>query len=155
VAQVLAALFGAVSLLVPLVAGIVAFLNPLRQRGRNQRWIRVAPLAVLPDNGTPRKFPLIAERHDGWMRFPPEPVGAVFLRRVSGELQVVAFQVKCPHAGCAIDYQSTPGGGKFFCPCHRANFDLEGRRADAVSPSPRDMDRLAVELREGVVWVRL
>ncbi len=154
VAKLITLVLGAVALLVPAAVGIVAFLNPLRQKGRASRFIKLTSLATLPEDGTPRKFPVIADRTDAWNRFPNEPIGAVFLRRV-GKDKVRALHVVCPHAGCSIVYDGSSGGGKFFCPCHAASFGLAGERLDKTSPSPRDMDTLEVEIRNGAeVWVK-
>jgi menaquinol-cytochrome c reductase iron-sulfur subunit len=153
---------GGAAAAVPFVTGIVAFLNPLGQKSRSGEFLPLASLDMVPEDGTPKKFPVIRDHTDAWTHFPPEPIGAVFLRRVGGSAaagtaapRVLAFQVVCPHAGCAIDFQPSPRGGKFFCPCHSASFDLAGKRAEAKSPSPRDMDSLAVEIRnQSEVWVR-
>jgi len=151
--QVAAIFFGGIALSMPGLVGLVAFLNPLRQKSRSGQFMRLASLDTLPEDGTPRKFSVVADRVDAWNRFPNEPIGAVFLRRVGGEVK--AFQVICPHAGCSIGLQSTPQGAAFLCPCHLANFDLEGRRTDKISPSPRDMDVLEVEVRNNnEVWVK-
>jgi menaquinol-cytochrome c reductase iron-sulfur subunit len=97
--------------------------------------------------------PVVADCSDAWNRYPAEPVGAVFLRRNGAD--VLAFQVICPHAGCSIGLEGSGSGGKFFCPCHAASFDLSGKRMDATSPSPRDMDTLDVEIRnKNEVWVK-
>jgi menaquinol-cytochrome c reductase iron-sulfur subunit len=152
-AQAAAILGGTLVLLVSAVTGIVAFLNPLRQKSQSGQFLRLASLSVLPEDGTPQKVPVIADRTDAWSRFPAEPIGAVFLRR-TGQ-QVTAMQVVCPHAGCSINFEGSTQGGKFFCPCHRASFDIAGKRTDAVSPSPRDMDSLEVEIRnQSEVWVK-
>jgi Rieske Fe-S protein len=151
--QAAAVVFGAVGLLIPVATGVAAFLNPLRQKSQGGQFLRLASLDVLPADGTPRKVPVIADRTDAWNRFPAEPIGAVFLRR-EGE-RVEALQVLCPHANCSINFESSPKGGKFFCPCHAATFDLSGKRTDATSPSPRNMDTLAVEIRnKNEVWVK-
>jgi menaquinol-cytochrome c reductase iron-sulfur subunit len=151
--QAAAVLLGGMALLVPGATGFVAFLNPLRQKSQSGQWMRLTALDALPEDGTPRRFPIIADRADAWNYFPNEPIGAVFLRRVGSETQ--ALQVICPHAGCSIALQSTPDGSKFVCPCHLANFDLDGKRTDEVSPSPRDMDALDVEIRgQHEVWVK-
>lgn len=158
-AQLAALAVGATAVAVPAVAGAVALLNPLRQKGGGGQALRLAALDTLPADGTPRKFPVIAERVDAWTR-AVEPVGAVYLRRV-GDQQVEALQVICPHAGCTVELKETadPATGKptaaFMCPCHKAWFDLSGKRTDAASPSPRDLDQLEVELRNGnEVWVK-
>jgi len=154
IAQAIALVCGGVSVLIPAAVGIVAWFNPLRQKGQTGEPIKLASLAVLPEDGTPRKFPVIADRSDAWNMFPNEPIGAVFLRRTADN-QVKAYQVICPHAGCSIQYESTDEGGKFFCPCHQANFALDGQRTDKTSPSPRDMDSLEAEIRNDTeVWVK-
>ncbi len=149
---------GAAAAAVPLASGLVAFLNPLRQTSRSGAFLPLTPLDMVPADGTPKKFAVIAGHTDAWTVFPPEPIGAVFLQRVGGNglsgIPVVAWQVICPHAGCAIDFEPSPHGGSFLCPCHAATFNLAGKRAQANSPSPRDMDRLAVEIRNGEVWVK-
>jgi menaquinol-cytochrome c reductase iron-sulfur subunit len=153
-AKMTAVLAGGVALLTPAALGIVSFLNPLRQKSQAGGFFKLAGLDTLPEDGTPRKFAVIADRTDAWNVFPSEPVGAVYLRR-TGKNQVEAFQVICPHAGCSILYEATKHGGKFYCPCHGANFDLSGKRLEANSSSPRDMDSLEVEIRENnEVWVK-
>jgi menaquinol-cytochrome c reductase iron-sulfur subunit len=153
---------GSVALLTPAAVGIVAFLNPLRQKTRAGGYIRVANMDALPEDGSPQKFPVIADRTDAWNFFPNVPVGAVYLRR-AGKDRVEALQVVCPHAGCSIMVEKkVPGtiikekvpGTFFFCPCHAASFDLAGKRLDADSPSPRDMDSLETEIRNNEVWVK-
>jgi menaquinol-cytochrome c reductase iron-sulfur subunit len=149
--QAAAAVFGCVALAGPAVAALVAFLNPLREKSAGGRMVRLAELSALPEDGTPRKFPVIADRNDAWNRFPSEPIGAVFLRRVGK--QVEAYNVICPHAGCFVTYEAKEN--IFFCPCHIGRFELNGKRIGSASPSPRDLDTLEVELRSGnEVWVK-
>jgi len=150
--QTAAVACGVVALATPVVAGVVTFLNPLRQKSQGGQFMRLASLEAIPEDGTPLKVPDIAERTDAWSRFPAEPIGAVFLSRIGGG-KVAALQVICPHAGCSINYDAT--GRRYFCPCHAASFDLAGKRTDATSPSPRDMYLLEVEIRKkSEVWVK-
>jgi menaquinol-cytochrome c reductase iron-sulfur subunit len=143
----------------PVVGGAVALLNPLWQKSGGGDFLRLASLDTLAADGTPRKFPVIAERVDAWSK-SVAPVGAVYLRRVSDK-EVEAVQVVCPHAGCSVEFREVDDektGAKvsgFFCPCHRATFDVQGRRLQATSHSPRDLDTLPVEIRNGnEVWVQ-
>jgi len=143
---------GGLAYVVPALAGIVAFLNPLKQKSQAGQFLRVASLDLLPEDGTPQTVSIVSDRTDAWNRFPNEPIGAVLVRRTEGQ-QVEALNVVCPHQGCAIQY--LPADGKLYCPCHAASFDLSGKRLDATSPSPRDLDTLDVEIRNGTeVWVR-
>jgi menaquinol-cytochrome c reductase iron-sulfur subunit len=152
------AIGGGAALLVPTALGAVSFLNPLQQKGSSGEFIKLATLDILPEDGAPMKFSVIAERVDAWNRFPNESIGAVYLRRAgkeNGKVKVEALQVVCPHAGCSIMFEPGEKGGKFYCPCHSASFDLAGVRIDQTSPSPRDMDSLEVEIRnESEVWVK-
>jgi len=132
--------------------GVVSFLNPLRQKRQAGQFMRLATLDALAADGAPLKTTVTMDHVDAWNRVPNQPVGAVFLRRV-GEKEVRAIHVVCPHAGCFITYDAGRKG--FFCPCHNASFDLEGRRLDPASSSPRDLDTLECEIRDGgEVWVR-
>ena len=152
-AKAVAVCGGGIALLVPAAGGVVAAMNPLRQKGLSGDFMRLATLDALPDDGTPRKVPVIADRAAAWNHYPSEPIGAIFLRRVGGE--VTALQVICPHAGCSIGFEGSAKDGKFFCPCHSASFDLTGKRTDQTSPSPRDMDTLEVQVRnKNEVWVK-
>jgi Rieske Fe-S protein len=135
----------------PVVAGVAAFLHPWGKKGQAGQFIRLTSLEGLPSDGTPQKFAVVMDRADAWNRFPNEPVGAVYLRR-TGEKSVEALQVVCPHAGCFIDFDAEKK--QFSCPCHLANFALDGKRTEGEFDSPRDMDTLEVELRGADVWVK-
>jgi Rieske Fe-S protein len=157
-AAVAATLIGAVVGLAPLAAGLATFFDPLLRRkgktgeseGHQSR--RVATLDLLPSDGTPVQVPVIADLTDAWNREASQPVGAVYLRRT--EQGVECFNAICPHAGCFVGYSAERD--VFQCPCHTSSFKLTGERI-MPSPSPRDMDKLAVDeekLKEGEIWVQ-
>jgi len=149
--QAAAVFLGGLTALVPLAAGLLTLLDPLRRKAGISGFVHVTSLSALPEDGTPRRFPVIADRVDAWNKFPRVPIGAVYLRR-SGPL-VHALNVTCPHAGCPVEYRSA--NETFLCPCHNSKFKPDGGLADVGSPSPRGMDTLEVELRNGTeVWVK-
>ena len=84
-----------------------------------------------------------------------------FLRQLEGASSAAAAaldgtvrarNVACPHAGCFVEYRS--GRNHYFCPCHNSSFGLDGKVQDPKSPSPRALDDLKVEIRNGgEVWV--
>jgi menaquinol-cytochrome c reductase iron-sulfur subunit len=136
---------------VPPVAGLLVFFDPLRRKGDSGSTVLVASLDALPENGSPRKFPVVATRVDAWNRSPNVPIGAVYLQRTSGG-GVRAFNVTCPHAGCFVDFR--PAHNEYYCPCHNSSFALDGKVLDPRSPSPRGLDELRAEVRNGgEVWV--
>lgn len=149
--RLLAGIIGAVLGLVPVGAGLTVFLDPLRRKTSARSAVRVATLDALPADGVPRKFPVLADRVDAWNKFARVPIGSVYLLRTSdGRLR--AFNVICPHAGCAVDFKDKLG--KFECPCHNSTFTADGKVDDPSSPSPRGLDSLEVEVRSGIVWVK-
>jgi menaquinol-cytochrome c reductase iron-sulfur subunit len=150
--RLLAGVISAVLGLVPVAAGLTVLLDPLRRKAGSDDAVPVAALDALPEDGVPRKFPVLATRTDAWNKFTQVPVGAVYLRRLSGG-KLQAFNVVCPHAGCFVDFDAERGG--FLCPCHNSTFTVEGRISDRSSPSPRGLDSLEVEVRGGkMVWVK-
>ena len=150
--QALAGIISVILGLIPVGAGLAVFLDPLRRKSEASGAVRVASLEALPDDGIPRKFPVIASRVDAWNKFTETAIGAVYLRRAS-DGQVQAFNASCPHAGCFVDFRSAEN--HFHCPCHNSSFSLDGKILDPKSPSPRGLDELEVEVRnESEIWVK-
>jgi len=150
--QMAAGAMGLAALAVPGLVGLVSFFNPWRRKSEAGQSIRVTTLDALPADGSPRRFPVIADRADAWNKLLQVPVGAVYVRRM-GESKAEAIHVVCPHAGCYVEYDSKQGD--FYCPCHAARFELDGQLKDPdSSPSPRPLDTLACEIKHGnEVWV--
>ena len=154
--QVIAVVVSGVAGIIPLAAGLATFLNPLRRSvkekqqpsGSQEGFYKVATLESLSE--TPQAFKIIADRKDAWNTFPKDAIGAVYLTK-TGDGAVQAFNVTCPHAGCAVDWRS--GKKAYFCPCHNSAFDAKGTR-DPKSPSARDLDSLETKVVDGVVWVK-
>lgn len=147
----LAGVIGAVVGIVPLLSGLVVLFDPLRRKSATASATYVAALGALPEDGTPRKFSVLASHTDAWNKTPQTPIGAVYLHR-TGPKTVKAFNVVCPHAGCFVEFLAAEKS--YYCPCHRSAFALDGAIASA-SPSKRGLDELEVEIRNGTeVWVK-
>lgn len=161
-----AVVVGTVISLAGLASGLVVFLDPLLRKRRIPRayqtgsqagegYYRVAPLSAVPEDGLPRRFPVVAARVDAWNFVPNQPIGSVYLRREPGK-ELIVLQSTCPHAGCSVSAVTTPEGAAFHCPCHNSSFDLSGARMarpGKKNPSPRDMDSLAYKIIDGEIWV--
>jgi menaquinol-cytochrome c reductase iron-sulfur subunit len=159
-AKVVAFVTGGALLALPTAAGLAFFLDPLlRKRSSNggadsrrdaEGFLPVTPLAAIPVNGRPQIFTVYDDTVDAWNKFADQPVGRVFLRRLS-DGSVTAFNVRCPHLGCAVDYRSSQND--YLCPCHMSAFDLEGHKKNEIPP--RDLDSLEVKVKNKTeVWVR-
>ncbi len=125
------------------VPGVKYLLDPLGKSsggGEFRTLTRLGRLKV----GEPQAFSILSERRDAWVKYPTEPVGSVWLvRQPEGSKEpVVALSAECPHLSCPVPL--APDRKSFLCPCHQANFTLEGARINEVAA--RGMDRLPVEL---------
>src|SRR5439155_15359795 len=148
--QALALILGAFASLAPLASGLLVFFDPLRRKLAASEFVPVASLKALPEDGSPRKFSVIASRVDAWNKSPQTPIGAVYLRR-TGEKAVQALNVVCPHAGCFVDLADEG----YSCPCHNSTFALTGQISSPSSPAPRGLDDLEVQIRKQTeVWVK-
>jgi menaquinol-cytochrome c reductase iron-sulfur subunit len=157
ITQLTAIVIGSLVGIVPAVVGLATFLNPLRKSAKAKQvpigsdvdgYYRVTTLDSLA--AIPQAYKIIADRKDAWNTFPKDAIGAVFLSR-AGTGDVRAFNVTCPHAGCAVDWKAAQGA--YHCPCHNSSFAADGKR-DPKSPSARDLDSLPVKIVDGAVWVK-
>jgi menaquinol-cytochrome c reductase iron-sulfur subunit len=153
---ILGALVGAAAALIGAVIGVpaAALLSfPARKRtvyGGDEP-VDVGAVANLPE-GTPVRVVVKAPvRRDAWTAFTDVTLGGCWLVR-EGE-SVRAMSTVCPHAGCAVDWDA--GKSTFYCPCHDSRFAKDGTRQSG--PSPRPLDALDVDVKEGrvrVAWRR-
>ena len=139
--------------LFPAIAGVLFFFDPLRRKNATGGFIKVGQLDAVPDDGTPVRCTVIVNRiEDAWTTYLNMAIGAVYVRK-DAQKKVVAFNVTCPHLGCAVDYM--PGRKEYLCPCHDSAFTVDGTRLNQTPP--RDMDTLEVDaekLKIGEVWVK-
>jgi Rieske Fe-S protein len=153
IANLSAIILGGVASIVPIAAGATALLDPLRRSKRDDAgsMTLVTKLSAIPEDGTPKKFTVQSDRVDAWTTYVNTPVGAVYLRTTPDG--ITALNVECPHAGCFVSLATDRT--HFACPCHQSQFALDGVVSDPASPSPRAMDSLDVEVRNGdEIWVR-
>jgi Rieske Fe-S protein len=143
------------------VPSLLYLLDPVRGGRRRPggksepETLPVAPLSEVPDvsQGAPplRATVTAAEQHDAWSRNETARLGSVWLSRgLPSSDELTCLSTVCPHAGCGVDFDEARR--LFVCPCHSSTFALDGTRRDG--PAPRDMDRLDVEVKDGVVRCR-
>ncbi len=130
-------------LIVPGVALLLDPLGKMRKGAKVYELCRIDELEV----GVPRSVPIIDARQDAWVRYPREPIGLVWLvRQPEGTPErVLAFSGECPHLGCVVKLSADRSS--FQCPCHNAEFALNGKPENRVAPRP--LDRLDVEPMQG------
>jgi menaquinol-cytochrome c reductase iron-sulfur subunit len=147
----LAVIIGGSVVAVPVAAGLAVFLDPLRKQGAGNGaagFLKITSKDALPEDGSPARFRVVADKVDAWSRTAATPIGSVYLKKL-GE-KVIAFNAECPHLGCTVDAQPD---GSFHCPCHNSTFNADGSLKPS-SVSPRGMDTLEAQVRDGVVYVK-
>jgi len=146
---------GGLMVAVPVGAGVTTFISPLMKESAKGLVIRLAAVKDLPDDGTPKRYDVVAEKKDAWMKYSKKPIGGVYLRKLEDK-SVVAFNTSCPHAGCSVGFQPDQGEtGGYYCPCHKSQFNLDGSQGTPCV-SARGLDALEIDqekLAEGEIWV--
>jgi menaquinol-cytochrome c reductase iron-sulfur subunit len=118
----------------------------LGRRAEAEGVVEVAALDAFPE-GVPTRCSLRGRAADAWSS-DGGARAAVYLLRRGGEVR--ALDTTCPHTGCAVEWSA--GESRFRCPCHRSEFDVDGRRVGG--PAPRGLDAQEVEVVAGRVRVR-
>ncbi|MCB9436526.1 MAG: Rieske (2Fe-2S) protein [Anaerolineales bacterium] len=85
--------------------------------------------------------------------FPPGSVtpfnaGRFYLVRLE-DGGFLALYRKCTHLGCAVPWNQAEG--RFICPCHASEFEMDGQVRNP--PAPRPLDRFVVTIADGQVSV--
>lgn len=68
-------------------------------------------------------------------------------------MNFVIFSPLCPHLGCRYNWDA--GAGRFICPCHGSQYNLDG--AHLAGPAPRGLDPLPLREQRGlaqIMWIR-
>jgi len=60
-----------------------------------------------------------------------------------GQNSAHAFESKCPHEGCDVNYSAE--SRKIECPCHDARFDLSGKVLQGPPPRPLETYQAIVD----------
>lgn len=73
----------------------------------------------------------------------------LFLVNINGKYKV--FSSACTHLGCRVRWEEN--NQRFFCPCHRAVFDKDGKVLSGPPPRPLDEFKVEVEGKFVYMWV--
>ncbi len=152
VVQAATVFISSVLLLVPLISGLIVFLDPLlrRQKSGLGEFYRVGKLSECPLDTTPVQFQVVGQQQDAW-NTSVGPLGSVYVRRKApGSDELVVLHATCPHLGCFVNLS----GNGFKCPCHNSSFQPDGSIVAGQCVSPRPMDTLDYEIRDGEIWIK-
>jgi len=126
---------------------IAYLLDPLRKRSANtdKGWSELGSIEKFPIN-TPTQVAITGNRKDAWLT-ETVTLGSAWVIKTSTDPTVFKIlSTICPHLGCSIVNDDKASR----CPCHKSRFTLDGQRE--AGPSPRAMDLLEHEVRDGVLF---
>jgi len=94
--------------------------------------------------GEPVQGVIRAVRRDAWTLHPSDVIGRVWVVRTGpGPQEIKVFTTVCPHLGCSVNANNSADCA-FRCPCHAAQYRIDGSVIDG--PPPRPMDTLDWQL---------
>ena len=80
-------------------------------------------------------------------RYPTPDDPAILIRPTAEE--ILGFSQRCTHLACVVYYAHDEG--ELICPCHNGHFDATDGR-NIAGPPQRPLNRIDLEIRDGVVW---
>lgn len=130
-------LLGAWSLLIvaPIAKVILEYVAPRTTSETRREVIRVASTNDLAPN-TARIF-----------KVSKDPV--IVVHTATGQYK--AFNARCTHLGCVVQFTTDEGPPHFSCNCHGSEFDINGK--NIVGPASRPLVPYKVIVRESSILV--
>ncbi|MBC8496087.1 MAG: Rieske (2Fe-2S) protein [Chloroflexi bacterium] len=110
-------------------------------------WISLGALDGYPI-GTPKLFSFTRSKINGWDR-TTNSYGVFVLRKSESELKVLSNV--CTHLSCRVRWDEETQA--YLCPCHDAQFDING--AIIYGPPPHPMDEYEFKIEEGNILIHL
>lgn len=97
--------------------------------------------------GTPQLVAIEMIHQDGWTKSKFRH--SIWVLKTGGDSAIVLSPI-CPHLGCPVNWDASKG--QYACPCHASFFESKGEVLSG--PSPRGLDSLPYEIRNGRIWIR-
>ncbi len=135
--------------LLALIYGIPALVMLVVPAFRRQKppWVKVGNVNDFPA-GEPKAVTLSYQRRDGWVIRTVRTTVYV-AAKPDGSLKVLSNI--CTHASCAVRWERERKA--FFCPCHAAYFDADGKVMQG--PPPRPLPEYPHKVEGGLLYVQL
>lgn len=124
---------------------IAYIIGPALREQEAQEWIRLGSTAKV-EPGVPTLFKVKIERQTGWI-VNEEELSIYVLTDTGREFR--AMSNICTHLGCRVRWITDQE--LFFCPCHNAAFDKDGKVASG--PPPRPLDEYQVKVEDDQLFV--
>ena len=127
------------------IPAIGYLLSPALKGGTSKEaWIPLGPVENYPI-GVPTLFTFTRSKVNGWEK-TVNSYGIFVVRK--SETEVNIFSNICTHLACRVNFNQDVQ--QFLCPCHDAQFNIDGEVVGG--PPPRPMDKYTeFKIEEGVL----
>jgi Rieske Fe-S protein len=126
---------------------IVYLISPAAKSHESEAWISAGPVENYPI-GIPTLFNFTRTKINGWEK-TVNSYGVFILRRSESENDVLALSNVCTHLSCRVNWVEEQQ--EYACPCHDAQFDINGNVVDG--PPPRPLDPYETKIEEGNLFI--
>ena len=127
---------------------IAYLIDPALKASTTDAWIPLGKLDAF-EIGKPTLASFTRSKVNGWEKTVNSY--GVFVLRTS-ETETLVLSNKCTHLGCHVNWNVDKN--EFICPCHDAQFDINGKVLGG--PPPRPMDRYSgdqVKVEDGTLLI--
>ena len=121
--------------------------SPAANKRETESWISAGPLENYPI-GVPTLFSFTRTQINGWEK-TANSYGVFILRNSEAEEDILALSNVCTHLSCRVNWDEARG--EYTCPCHDAQFDVDGKVLGG--PPPRPLDRYEIKVEEGNIFI--
>ncbi len=128
---------------IPIIAYLV---DPALNVQTSEAWIPLGPLENYPVGSSPKAFSFTRSNINGWEK-TVNSYGGFIVRK--SENDVLALSNRCTHLSCSVNWDE--GRKEYVCPCHDAQFDMEGNVN--AGPPPTPLDHFETKVEEGNLFV--
>ena len=117
-------------------------IDPALKAAKTDAWVPLGKLSAF-EIGTPTPANFNRSTINGWEK-SVNSYGVFVLRK--SETEVLVLSNKCTHLGCHVNWHADKG--EYVCPCHDAQFSIDGVVLGGPPPRPLDAytgDQIKVE----------
>lgn len=129
---------------IPIIGYVI---SPALKATEIDAWVSLGTLDSYPV-GNPKLFSFTRTKVNGWEQ-TTNSYGVFVVRKSESELNI--FSNVCTHLSCRVNwYEDTQA---YKCPCHDAQFDINGKVI--FGPPPRPMDEYEHKIEDGNILIHL
>lgn len=128
---------------IPIIGYLI---DPALKAESGEAWIPLGPLDNFPV-GEPKSFSFTRSNINGWEK-TVNSYGGFVVRKSESDLLVLSN--RCTHLSCSVNWDEAKL--EYVCPCHDAQFDMEGNVN--AGPPPAPLDHFETKVEDGGLYIK-